>query len=120
MLGKVRLMFVVLNCLVVLGFLCAIPWLRWAVPLGTVGKVADLDRAGVIDETKLQEAYPELAENTRHALPMWLTEDMHEAATRTAAAGAVAAMLNLALLIFAHQSRRGRDAVAQTQGRSPP
>jgi len=80
-----------------LGLLYA--WLQ--LPLGGApNKITTLDRAGVIDEAKLQEAFPSLAQNLRHDLGMWVAEGERHALFQTLYVAIAIFTVNCIILLF--------------------
>ena len=76
-------------------------------------RVTELDRAGVINEEKLREAFPSLAYNLRRDVGRWIAEKDRRAAYRLGAIGTVVALVNLALMWMVPRRRR-RPAIEGT------
>jgi hypothetical protein len=76
-------------------------------PMGSAGRVTQLDRAQVIDETKLAEFDPALATNVRHNLGAWIAEREHGAAAFSAVCGVLLCAANLTAILVAAANRNG-------------
>ena len=69
-------------------------------------RFAFLDRAGVVDEGKLREALPDLADNPRHDVGMWIAEKERNAASLLAETGIIIVFVNLALALVSRRRSR--------------
>ena len=67
----------------------------WIAPMGAPSRVTALDRAGILDEAKLREEYPTLAQNLRYNLGMWIAEKERKTALLSAGMATVAAAVNV-------------------------
>jgi hypothetical protein len=84
--------------------------------LGGPSRITELDRAGVIDEAKLKEYNPVLADNLRHTLGIWVAENERHAAVRSALCGLAAALLNVVLLSIAIARAKPSQRRSPSQG----
>jgi len=75
-------------------------------PLGGPARITELDRAGVIDKAKLQEAFPDLAVNLRHDLGMCVAEIEREGAQFVVWMGIAAAVINILLVLLLRSGMR--------------
>ena len=107
---------VILNCVAAIAFLLWWPYLDWVVRMDAPLRMTELDRAGVIDEGKLRQWRPDLAENLRRNLGLWVAEQDHRAALNATQAGLVVALLNIVFLVFLHCAQR-RSPVTHEGGR---
>ena len=92
---------------VVAMVILAILWgyASWIVSISGPLRFTELDRAGVVHEDKLREAFPNLADNPRRDVGLWLTEGDRKATFLIASAGIVIALVNLGLLLSSLYSR---------------
>jgi hypothetical protein len=74
-------------------------------PLGSRGRVTDLDRAGVIDVDKLASVQPDLAKSVRYKLPDWIAAREREASKIASVAGLLVCIANVIILAFALRLR---------------
>jgi len=68
---KMKAALVILNLLAALAVLLAMPVIYHLAILDVSLAYTALDRAQVIDQAKLREAFPELANNDRHEFAVW-------------------------------------------------
>jgi len=94
------------NAVAILFFATVWAYAAWVASLDACMRVTSLDRAGVINEAKLREAWPNLAVNLRHDLGMWISEKPRKTACFAAVAGAVVAAGNLVLVLLLCRTRR--------------
>lgn len=78
----------------------------WIVSMGAPLRVTALDRAGVVNEAKLRQEYPNLATNLRHDLGMWIAEEERKAAIYNAQMGTAIVFVNVALIWMWRRTRR--------------
>jgi len=94
------------NVLALVAFAAIWLYATWLLPVEAPMRVTALDRAGIIDEGKLRETYPDLAENIRWNLGRWITEADRNTAVSAAAIGTVIAALNIMAIVTAHYTGR--------------
>jgi len=87
------------NFLALIGFVVGFAYVTKH-PNNAAMRITDLDRVGVIDETKLRQAYPALADNLRYNLGMWVAEMEREAASVAFATGVAVAVFNIVLMLL--------------------
>ena len=92
--------FLIWNFLALIGFAVSLVYVTEFVSLGARMRITELDRVGAIDETKLREAYPALADNLRYNLGMWVAEEEREAARAAVSVSIAVAVVNLALMLL--------------------
>ncbi|MBN2446410.1 MAG: hypothetical protein JXO22_06785 [Phycisphaerae bacterium] len=106
----------ILNALGLLVF----GWLRLdttiLAPIAVSARYTELDRAQVIDEKRLAEAFPDLASNSRHLVPKWVTEPVVGTGQSLALYGLMLAGFNLVVVFvlsrgIAGDGRRADDDV---------
>jgi hypothetical protein len=100
MANRARISLIVMNTVGVLVFLALWFYASWLAPMGSCGRVTDLDRAGVIDVQKLSALHPGLATNVRYNLPEWIAAREREASKIAAVAGLVFCVTNLVVIRF--------------------
>jgi hypothetical protein len=93
---RMRRTFLTINYVALVGALMGWFYVARAVTLGGPSRVTELDRNGVFDEAKLREYSPQLAENLRHNVGMWIQEPTRSAAIRGTQCLAGLALLNIA------------------------
>ena len=74
--------------------------------MGAPSRVTALDRAGVVNQDKLREEFPTLADNPRRDVGMGIAEMERKAASLLAAAGIIIAFVNLGLVLVSRRRRR--------------
>jgi len=80
--------------------------ISWFAPLSSNMRVTDLDRNQIIDEAKLQEYRPDLAQNLRYRLACWIAEVPLQRGLFASAMGMLVCTINLLLLVVASISIR--------------
>ena len=88
------------NCIALIVLIVAWIWIAFIGPVGASARVTALDRAGVINEAKLRQSYPNLAENLRYKLGEWIAENELQTAFLVTKTGAIAVAVNLLLLVL--------------------
>ena len=95
---------ILLNLIAVVA--CGWFWLHTTM-LGSIsvaGRYVALDRAGVINEERLAETFPNLAANPRYLVPRWMTEPVVGSAQALGWCGFVVALLNLSGVLLLRRS----------------
>lgn len=101
---------VILNVLVLLAFAAGLAYVVTIVPLGPGVRAMELDRAGVINKTKLKEAFPDVGVPGGENLGEWIAKDEHQAAVGMAWVGIAASALNiLVILLVTNTDRRSQE-----------
>jgi hypothetical protein len=72
---------------------------NWIASMGAPSRITALDRAGVMNEARLSEAFPSLADNPRRDVGMWVAEKERNSASALAVAGVAIAFVNLGLIL---------------------
>ena len=103
--GRILLLW---NALALVAFGGVWFYATWVAPINAPLRVTELDRAGILDEGKLQDAYPGLAENTRRNVGRWIAEEDRRTAIFAACIGTVIAAVNIVWLLAAHYVGRSR------------
>lgn len=104
---------IVLDALALLVFLVSFAYARIMLPLAANMQVIALDRAEVFREDKLREFAPGLAENLRHNLGPFITQDYQRAIERLLV---LAIALTVAHLVVLRVVRR---SIAKAQAGAP-
>ena len=94
------------NSVVLVAFIAGWAYFVSFTTLSAPMRITTLDRAGVLDEAKLREAYPDLAVNFRLNLGMWVAQKERQAASRAALMGTTAAVVNILLVLLLRQAKR--------------
>jgi hypothetical protein len=100
------------NAVVMLAFVVGLGYAYVLWPLGGPARITELDRAGVINEAKLRESFPDLAVNLRHDLGMCVAEIEREGAQFVVWMGIAAAVINV-LLALSLRPRKQQPADRQ-------
>lgn len=103
------------NCIAlaafVLGYLYTVCYVR---AMGAPLQVTALDRAGVIDETKLRQSYPDLAQDLRLNLGLWIAEKELRTARIAFGAGIAFIAANLLLMLLLGRRKKLSPAAPPT------
>jgi hypothetical protein len=106
--GKLaRNTIMIFNAAGVVGFSALWFYASSLAPLGSMSRITELDRAGVIDEQKLAAFRPTLVNNLRHDLPAWIAEKERTTSKLAAICGLLVCSANLGV-IYCFRSARGR------------
>jgi hypothetical protein len=101
----------------VLG-LAVFGWLRFQTtvlgPLAVSARYTELDRAQVIDAQRLAQTFPNLAGNSRHLVPEWLTSPVVGTGQSLTLYALILAALNLAIVLLLARGLTGKAAPAPT------
>jgi hypothetical protein len=100
------------NAVAMLAFVVGLGYAYVLWPLGGPVRITELDRAGVINEAKLRESFPDLAVNLRHDLGMCVAEIEREGAQFVVWMGIGAAVINV-LLALSLRPRKQQPADRQ-------
>ena len=90
-----RKMFLLANCLALVGAFGAWFYVAWIASLGGPGRVTQLDRNEVLNLAKLREYSPYLADNVRYNVGNWIQEPVRSTAILYAQCLAGLALLNI-------------------------
>jgi len=97
---RVRKAMLVWNVVAIATFAAGLAYASCITAMSAPSRITALDRAGVLDETKLRESYPSLAVNLRRDLGMWIAEKERQAAYFAVGIGIAVAAVNLLLILM--------------------
>lgn len=93
-----------------LAIVTCIAWWAYADWVGGVNvtlRVADLDRAGVINNDKVAQSFPTLVQtNMRYDLGMWITEKLRRTSSLATITGTLAGVINIIMLVLLYFQKR--------------
>ncbi len=96
---RVLTILIFVNAAGVIAFAAMWFYASWLAPFGSMGRVTELDRAGIIDASKLKAFSPALASNVRYNLAMWIAERERGACVFNAICGLIVCCVNLGAVV---------------------
>ncbi len=104
-----------LNAFALVLLLALWAYAAWFVPTVAGLGIAELDRAGVINEDALRKHYPDLAENTRHNLGRWTVAPGRRAALGAVGVGTGVAVGNIGIVVWLLLAKKRKPSGAAEQ-----
>jgi hypothetical protein len=116
---KARLSIIIVNAVGAAVFLALWFYAAWLAPMGSGGRVTELDRAGVIDVQKLRAVHPGLAANVRRDLADWIAARERAASKIAPVVGLVFCVTNLIAVRFLGRGPRKSAPQGRPADHSP-
>lgn len=98
---------VVVNVLGLLVFGWLLVYWMVLAPVHVAQRFTELDRAQVIDQKRLAEAFPSLASSSRYLVPKWMTEPVVGTGQSLALYGLILAGLNVVTVLILSRKLTG-------------